>query len=80
MIKIRPIHKDEIPAAKRVILTVAYDIFGWDGSLEDSIRYFEASDEFEDMDNLQVHYFENCGLFLAVLDDDRLSVLGQFEN
>jgi putative acetyltransferase len=72
MITIRPILKEEIPAAKRVILTVGYGIFGWDGSLEDSINYFENSNEFVDMDNLQAHYFDNSGLFLAALDDGRL--------
>jgi putative acetyltransferase len=70
MITIRPILEEEIPAAKRVILTVGYGIFGWDGSPEDSILYFENSNEFVDMDNLQTHYFDNDGLFLAVLVDD----------
>ena len=72
MIIIRPIIKDEIPAAKRVILTVGYGIFEWDGSLEESILHFENSDEFADMDNLQNHYFDNGDLFLSVLDDTRL--------
>jgi putative acetyltransferase len=72
MFTFRPIRQDEIPAAKRVILTVGYGIFGWDGTLEDSIRHFESSGEFGDMDNLHAHYFDNGGLFLAVLDDDRL--------
>ena len=72
MIKIRPIREDEIPAAKRVILTVACSIFGWENNLEDSIRHFEASGEYDDMDDLQSHYFENGGLFLAALDDDKL--------
>ena len=72
MITIRPIRKDEIPSAKRVMLTVAYGIFGWDGSLEDSIHYFENSDEFVDMDNLESHYFDNGGLFLAALNDGSL--------
>jgi putative acetyltransferase len=68
MITIRPIQNDEIPSAKQIILTVGYGIFGWDGSLEDSIRHFENSDEFQDMDNLQSHYFDNEGLFLVALD------------
>ena len=41
MITIRPIQTDEIPAAKHVIMTVGYGIFGWDGSLEESIHYFD---------------------------------------
>ena len=72
MITIRPIRKDEIPAVKRVILTVGYGIFGWDGSLEVSIHYFENSNEFVDVDNMQTCYFDNGGLFLTVLDNERL--------
>lgn len=72
MIQIRPIQIQEIPAAKHMILSVAYNIYGWNGTLEDSIRHFETSGEFRDMDEVQSHYFENNGLFLAVLDDDRL--------
>ena len=72
MTTIRPIRKDEIPSAKRVILTVGCGIFGWGGTLEDSIRHIEASDEFDDMNNVQTHYFDNSGVFLAVLDDNKL--------
>ena len=74
MITIRPIRVDEIPAAKHVILSVAYNIYGWRGRLEENIRRFEATDEFRDMDDVTAHYFENDGLFLAVLDND--SVIG----
>jgi len=72
MIHLRPIHASEVPAAMYMILSVAYNIYGWNGSLEDNIRHFEASGEFRDMDEVQAHYFENDGLFLAVLDDDRI--------
>ena len=72
MITIRTIRPDEIPAAKHLILEVAYAIFGWDGTLQDSIRHFESSGEFEDMDHVQSHYFDKGGLFLAVLDADQL--------
>jgi putative acetyltransferase len=72
MILIRPIRVDEIPAARHVILSVAYGIFGWEGTLEDSVRHFETSGEFKDMDNLQEHYFGNGGLFLVALDDNKV--------
>lgn len=72
MITIRPIHVDEIPAAKRVILTVAYNIFGFDGTLEDSIRYFDSVGRFKDMDELQSHYFDNAGLFLVALNGEQV--------
>jgi putative acetyltransferase len=72
MITIRPIRVEEIPAAKHIILSVAYNIYGWNGSLEDSIRHFESTGEFADMDQVEAQYFQNDGLFLAVLDDDTL--------
>ena len=68
MITIRPIHVDEIPAAKRVILTVAYNIFGFDGTLEDSICHFLATGELKDMDDLQANYFDAGGMFLVALN------------
>lgn len=72
MIKIRPIQPHEITQAKHIILSVAYRIYGWDGTLEDSIRHFEETGEFHDMDEVQSHYFDNKGLFLAALDDGNL--------
>ena len=72
MITIRPIREAEIPAAKRIILTVAYNIFGFDGTLEDSLRHFEASGEFKDMDEVQAHYFEARGTFLVALNGKRV--------
>ena len=72
MITIRPIREEEIPAAKRVILTVAYNIFGFEGSLEDSIRHFEVAGKLKDMDEFQVHYFDNGGIFLVVLNSEQV--------
>lgn len=72
MIIIRSIQPHEIPAARRVILTVAYGIFGWDGTLEESIRHFETSGDFADMDDIETHYLHNGGQFLAAFDGDQL--------
>lgn len=72
MITIRPIHEDEIPAAKRVILTVAYNIFGFEGTLEECIRYYEATGELIDMDKVRSHYFEAGGTFLVVVNGERV--------
>src|SRR5689334_3984412 len=72
MIKVRPIRKDEIRSAKDIILKVAYGIFGWDGTLEESIQHFESSGELEDIDNFQSEYSDRDGLFLAVLDNENL--------
>jgi putative acetyltransferase len=72
MIEIHPIRPDEIQAAKLAILSVAYKIYGWEGTLEDSIRHFEETGEFKDMDEVQSHYFDNDGFFLAALDEGRV--------
>lgn len=72
MVVIRPIKQEEIPAVKRVILSVAYNIFGFDGTLEESIRHFEASGEFKDMDEVHSHYFDNQGMFLVALNDGQV--------
>jgi putative acetyltransferase len=72
MIVIRPVRVEEIPAVKRVILTVAYNIFGFDGSLEDSLRHFKASREFKDMNDVQTNYFDAGGTFLVALDGEQV--------
>ena len=72
MITIRPIRPDEIPATKRVILTVAYNIFGFDGTLEDSLRHFLAAGKLNDMDDLQANYLNAGGLFLVALNGEQV--------
>ena len=72
MITIRTIKQKEIPAAKRIILSVAYNIFGFDGTLEESIRHFEVSGEFNDMDDVQSNYFEAGGTFLVALNGEQV--------
>jgi putative acetyltransferase len=72
MITIRPIREADIQAVKRVILSVAYNIFGFDGTLEDSIRHFLATGELKDMDGVQAYYFEAGGTFLVVLNGEQV--------
>jgi GNAT superfamily N-acetyltransferase len=69
MISIRRINPDEVPAALEVIIREAYNIFGFEGSLEDSRNQFVSSGAFEDLDDIQRHYLQAGGTFLAVLDD-----------
>ena len=72
MITIRPIRPDEIPAAKHVILSVAYNIFGFDGTLEDSICHFLAAGKLKDMDDVQANYFNAGGMFLVALSGEQV--------
>lgn len=72
MITIRPIREGETLAAKRVILTVAYNIFGFDGTLEDSIRYHLAAGKLKEMDDVQANYFNPGGIFLVALNGEQI--------
>ena len=72
MITIRPAHQEDIPAIKFVIYSVAYNIFGFDGTLEDSIRYHEEIESRPDLEDIQAHYIENGGLFLVALNDEQV--------
>jgi putative acetyltransferase len=72
MITIRPIREADVPAAKRVILSVAYNIFGFDGTLEDSIRHFLAAGKLKDMDDLHGNYFQAGGTFLVALNGEQV--------
>jgi putative acetyltransferase len=72
MIQIRPVCEKEIPAVKRVIQTVAYNIFGFDGTLEESIHHFEELGIFKDLEDVHKHYFENDGVFLVALKGEQV--------
>ena len=72
MIQIRPAHEEDILAVKRNILAVAYNIFGFDGTLEESIRHFESLGIFEDLENVQTYYFENNGVFLVAEEGEQV--------
>jgi putative acetyltransferase len=72
MIEIRPIQQHEIQAAKRVIFTVAFEIFGGADTLEESIAKFSAQGKLSEMDDMQKNYFENGGTFLVTVHNGRI--------
>lgn len=72
MITIRPVHEEEIPVVKQIILRVAYNIFGFDGTLEESIRHYEELGIFQDLDDVWTHYFNTGGMFLVALNGEQV--------
>lgn len=72
MIEIRPVQPHEVPEAKRVIFTVAFEIFGGADSLEESIAKFSAQGKLSEMDDMPKNYFDNGGTFLVTVDDGRI--------
>ncbi|HSG42473.1 MAG TPA: GNAT family N-acetyltransferase [Anaerolineales bacterium] len=80
MIEIRPIQSHEVEEAKRIILTVAYELFKGADSLEESIAKYLAQGKLAEMDDIQKNYFDNGGTFLVILDDDRIVGTGAFRH
>jgi len=72
MITIRPINANDIPVVKQIIHTVAYSIFGFDGTLEDSIRHYEGLGILDDLKDIRSHYFDKGGTFLVALHGDQV--------
>lgn len=69
MIEIRPIQQYEVPEARRVIFTVAFEVFREASTLEGSIAKYSAQGKLSEMDDVQKNYFENGGTFLVTVDE-----------
>jgi ribosomal protein S18 acetylase RimI-like enzyme len=67
MISIRTIRQNEVKDVKNLICAVAYNIFGFDGSLEESIRHYESQGVFQDLEDVVANYFANGGTFLVAV-------------
>jgi len=76
MIQIRPIQPHEWDQAKRVVYRVAHIVFNDPRTLEESIAYYEARHQLEDMDDIQKNYFANGGTFLVMFDGDDMICTG----
>ena len=72
MIKIREVQPEEASSIKRLINSVAYGIFGFAGSPEDSLRHHEAIGAYMDLDDIKRNYSENGGLFLVALAGEEI--------
>ncbi|HKJ37300.1 MAG TPA: GNAT family N-acetyltransferase [Anaerolineales bacterium] len=72
MIEIRPIQPHEVPDAKHVIFTVAFELFKGAETLEESIAKFSAQGVLSEMGDVQSNYFDNGGTFLVACDDDKV--------
>ncbi len=53
-IEIQPLQPHQTAEAKRVILSVAYNIYQWPAPLEEISQQFEARGELRDVDRIPV--------------------------
>ncbi len=72
MINITPIQTHQIEDAKYVISAVAQRIFVPDKTVQDFYDVLEEEHELHDVDTFQQEYVENRGLFLVVMDGEKL--------
>ena len=72
MINILPMQPDQVKDAKYVITAVAQRIFEPQKTVQEFYDILEAERELQDVDDFQQAYINNRGLFLVVLDDDKL--------
>jgi len=72
MVEIRPIQQHEVPEAKRIIFTIAHELFKEASSLEESIAKYSAQGKLSEMDDVQKNYFDNGGTFLVTVADGRI--------
>jgi putative acetyltransferase len=72
IIEIKPIEPYQIPEAKRIILSVARDIYHWSASLEDILRQFDERGELRDVDEFQSNYLNRRGIFLVAMDQSQV--------
>jgi putative acetyltransferase len=68
MIEIRPIQQNQIEQTKQVVITVCLEI--WQDILtEEDLKHY---DSMSDIKQVRSHYFDNKGLFLVLVDGDRV--------
>lgn len=68
MNEIKPIQEHQIEQVKQIITTVCLEI--WQGVLsEDDLRCYDSMSE---IGNVRSRYFNNCGTFLVLVDDEQV--------
>lgn len=72
MPQIVPMRPELTGEAKRMIYSVAHELFHEQDTLEESIALYESQWTLRDVDDFQHAYNENGGVFLATMDGERL--------
>lgn len=72
MVNIRPARPEDAPAIKDVINAAAYEIFGFDGTLEESLEHFENQGTYRDLEDIPASYTANGGLLLVAEEDGQV--------
>jgi putative acetyltransferase len=71
-IKISSIKPEECQAAKELVVDTAYEVFQLTIDKNQFLQELDAADEFYDIENMQEVYLNNNGLFLVLIDDQKI--------
>jgi len=69
---IRPIKQEEVAPARRLIYSVAHEVYQDTRSLEESMAFYDSKGVLEDMDDVQGSYFDDDGTFLVMVEGDQI--------
>jgi putative acetyltransferase len=72
MIVVRPIQAHQVHAAKRVMAEVCNEIWKIKPTVDELLAAFNETGEFVDLNDLQAAYFDNRGIFMVVVDDEKV--------
>jgi len=72
MIEIKPIEVSQIEEAKKVIAAVCFELWQPQTTLAEYEKQIEREGGFDDVNDLQNHYFNNGGTFLVLTDNNRV--------
>ena len=75
---IRPIQVAEAGKAKSLVYQVAHPLMEPHLSLEEMTALWDSWGVFNDLDHLQESYFENGGVFLVIVDGEKIVGIGGF--
>ncbi|RPJ50181.1 MAG: GNAT family N-acetyltransferase [Chloroflexi bacterium] len=72
MPEITPLRSDQAAEARRVIYTVAHELFHDEDTLEKTITRYETTWPLKDIADFQHSYLENGGTFLVMCEGERI--------
>lgn len=75
-LEIKVIELSQIDEVKELITTIAYQIFRISGSIEQFRQEIVDTKQYYDIENVQTVYLDNNGIFLVLLDGEKVVASG----
>lgn len=79
-VEIKPIQMHQAKEVKRMILECAHELWQKECTIEEFEKELDDIDEFEDLQDVHASYFDNNGIFLVLLDNQKVVGAGAIRN